>query len=72
MSNKPNSGRVEKFATIHKGRIVAITDALPLHELKQNQIEISKEEYELIRNVESLEAAKEIIKSLEKRISKIK
>ena len=72
VQSSSNNGRVEKFATIYEDRIVAIADAILPHELKENQIEISKEEFQLINNVESIEKAKEMIKSLEKRIRKIK
>jgi hypothetical protein len=43
--------KAERFATIRDGRIVALTDAFPAHELKYDQIPLSKDEYNLIKSL---------------------
>lgn len=40
----------EFFATIKDGDIILVGTGFPPHELKENQIEITQEEYYLIRN----------------------
>jgi len=62
----------EKFATIYNGKIIGIVDGYPEHELRKNQFGLSKEEFMFLKNIESIPKAKELIKSLEKRIKKIK
>ena len=64
--------RVAIFTTVYNGKICAINKAFPLHELKPNQFEITEEEFKLIGNVENLERAEELIKSLKKRIKGLK
>lgn len=49
--------RAEKFATVHNGIIVAITDATPSHELLPNQFELTTAEYLLLRAVSSFDEA---------------
>lgn len=43
--------RVEWFATIKNGRIMLITEAFPAHELKPNQIELTKDEYTVLKGM---------------------
>lgn len=40
-----------KFATVRKGKIVAINDAYPPHELNLNQFEITDEEFALLKSI---------------------
>ena len=40
------------FASIHNGDIHSITYSLPAHELTENQIELTKEEYYLLKSVQ--------------------
>lgn len=41
----------EFFAQVRDGDVVAITQALPKHELTENQIELTKEEYYLLKSI---------------------
>lgn len=43
--------RCDYFASIHNGDIHSITYSLPAHELTENQIELTKEEYYLLKSV---------------------
>jgi len=43
--------RVEWFAAIKNGRITLIAEAFPAHELKDNQIELTKDEYTVLKGM---------------------
>lgn len=45
------SDLVEFFAQVRDGDIVSITQATPLHELKENQIGLTKEQFFLLKSV---------------------
>jgi hypothetical protein len=64
---------VEYFAQVQDGDIVAITYALPAHELTENQIELTKEEYYLLKSVHGangnvVELASEMINNISRKI----
>lgn len=46
-----------KFATMRFGKIVAVTEAMPPHELLVNQFEITDAEFDLLRSVRSLDSS---------------
>lgn len=61
--------RADYFITLDKGKIVAINSGAPQHELFENQIEISKDEFSLLYSVSgNIEHAEDMIKSLKERI----
>lgn len=65
--------RCDYFAQIHTGDIVSITYALPAHELTENQIELTKEEYYLLKSVHGangnvVELASQMIDNIAKKI----
>ena len=43
--------RVEWFASIVNGKITLIAEAFPAHELKYNQIELTKDEYTVLKGM---------------------
>lgn len=58
------------FATLSKGDIHSITYAFPAHELTENQIELTKEEYYLLKSVHGangnvLKLLREMLESME-------
>ena len=63
----------EYFATLSKGDIHSITYAFPAHELTENQIELTKEEYYLLKSVHGangnvVELASQMIDNIAKKI----
>lgn len=46
---------VEYFATVRDGKVVAITQANPPHELYENQIALTSHEFTLLRNIRRLD-----------------
>lgn len=61
-----------KFATIRDGVIANVTDATPEHTLLPNQIELSNEEYYLLKYFRNLDEVKKAITSLEAKVNLIK
>ena len=41
----------ERFASVVNGRLVALTEAFPPHELKDNQIELTRDEFTLLKSL---------------------
>lgn len=59
------------FATVFGGKIAALNWAHPAHELTQNQIMLTKQEYDLLCAVKTIEEAKQLIGSVEYKISQL-
>jgi hypothetical protein len=64
------------FAQVRDGDIVAITYALPAHELTEDQIELTKEEYYLLKSVHGangnvVELANQMITNIAKKIGEL-
>ena len=63
----------EKFATVISGKIVAINDATPAHELTPNQFPLTTEEFYLLRAVSGangnvIELARKYLDNVEKKL----
>lgn len=63
----------EYFATLSKGDIHSITYAFPAHELLEDQIELTKEEFYLLKSVHGangnvVELASEMINNISRKI----
>lgn len=63
----------EKFATVVNGKIIAINDATPAHELTQNQFPLTSEEFYLLHAVSGangnvIELARKYLDSVEKKL----
>lgn len=68
------SKSAEYFAIVHNGDIHSITHIFPAHELTKNQIELTKEEYYLLRAVHGadgnvVQLASQMISNISKKIS---
>jgi len=62
----------EYFATVSKsGVITSITEATPAHELKDNQVMLTLREYKLLHVVSNIEEAKQLLGSIEYKISQL-
>lgn len=59
------------FASVLRGKIVAITSATPPHELTRTQIMLTSAEHKFLISVSSLEVAKQLIGSIEYKISQL-
>ena len=60
----------EYFAQVNGKKIVAITAATPSHELKENQIALSKDEYDFLK-LHSLEQAEIIVRNVNQKIQEL-
>ena len=59
------------FATIFGGKIAALNWANPAHELTPHQIMLTKKEFDVLNTVKSIEELRQIIESVEYKISKL-
>lgn len=64
------------FATLNNGDIHSITYALPAHELTEDQIELTKEEYYLLKSVHGangnvVELANQMITNIAKKLGEL-
>ena len=57
------------FATVHEGKILGLCEAIPPHELSENQIMLSKDEFLLLSAVGDVRKAYKLIKAV---LAKIK
>lgn len=55
----------ERFASIVNGRLVALTEAFPPHELKANQIELTRDEFTLLKSLPIHPSGVDIVEGIE-------
>ena len=62
----------EYFMTVNdKGEMVAITYARPAHELTENQVMLTYDEYKLLDSVKSIEAAHTLLGAIGMKVEKL-
>jgi hypothetical protein len=59
----------ELFASLKDGRIQGLTQAIPPHELRENQIELTRVEFDLLRAIDSdIARAEKILRAIKAKI----